>query len=297
MHEFFHLLWHSLLHTLIDTAKVVPFLFLTYLFMEFLEHKAGGAPERWLRGSGKIGPLVGGALGVLPQCGFSAAATSFYTGRMITTGTLIAVYLSTSDEMLPILISSGAPIPTILKLIGTKLAVGIGAGFAIDGITRLVWRGKKVEQEPGIEELCERENCDCGDRFVLSALKHTAYITIFLLLFTFVLNIGIELVGEENIKTVVLNRPVLGSILSAIVGLIPNCASSVVLTSLFVDGVLSSGALLSGLMVNAGVGLAILFRNNRPVKDSLRVVAILFGISVVCGILIDLTPLGAWIAM
>ncbi len=297
MHEFFHLLWHSLLHTLIDTAKVVPFLFLTYLLMEFLEHKAGGAPERWLRGSGKIGPLVGGALGVLPQCGFSAAATSFYTGRMITTGTLIAVYLSTSDEMLPILISSGAPIPTILKLIGTKLAVGIGAGFAIDGITRLVWRGKKVEQEPGIEELCERENCDCGDRFVLSALKHTAYITIFLLLFTFALNIGIELVGEENIKTVVLNRPVLGSILSAIVGLIPNCASSVVLTSLFVDGVLSSGALLSGLMVNAGVGLAILFRNNRPVKDSLRVVAILFGISVVCGILIDLTPLGAWIAM
>lgn len=297
MHEFFHLLWHSLLHTLIDTAKVVPFLFLTYLLMEFLEHKAGGAPERWLRGSGKIGPLVGGALGVLPQCGFSAAATSFYTGRMITTGTLIAVYLSTSDEMLPILISSGAPIPTILKLIGTKLAVGIGAGFAIDGITRLVWHGKKVEQEPGIEELCERENCDCGDRFVLSALKHTAYITIFLLLFTFALNIGIELVGEENIKTAVLNRPVLGSILSALVGLIPNCASSVVLTSLFVDGVLSSGALLSGLMVNAGVGLAILFRNNRPVKDSLRVVAILFGISVVCGILIDLTPLGAWIAM
>ena len=272
-------------------------MFLTYLLMEFLEHKAGGAPERWLRGSGKIGPLVGGALGVLPQCGFSAAATSFYTGRMITTGTLIAVYLSTSDEMLPILISSGAPIPTILKLIGTKLAVGIGAGFTIDGITRLVWRGKKVEQEPGIEELCERENCDCGDRFVLSALKHTAYITIFLLLFTFALNIGIELVGEENIKTVVLNRPVLGSILSAIVGLIPNCASSVVLTSLFVDGVLSSGALLSGLMVNAGVGLAILFRNNRPVKDSLRVVAILFGISVACGILIDLTPLGAWIAM
>ena len=297
MHEFFHLLWHSLLHTLIDTAKVVPFLFLTYLLMEFLEHKAGGAPERWLRGSGKIGPLVGGVLGVLPQCGFSAAATSFYTGRMITTGTLIAVYLSTSDEMLPILISSGAPIPTILKLIGTKLAVGIGAGFAIDGITRLVWRGKKVKQEPGIEELCERENCDCGDRFVLSALKHTAYITIFLLLFTFALNIGIELVGEENIKTVVLNRPVLGSILSALVGLIPNCASSVVLTSLFVDGVLSSGALLSGLMVNAGVGLAILFRNNRPVKDSLRVVAILFCISVVCGILIDLTPLGAWIAM
>ena len=297
MHDFWHLLGHSVLHTLEDTAKVVPFLFLTYLLMEFLEHKAGGAPERWLRTSGKIGPLVGGALGVLPQCGFSAAATGFYTGRMITTGTLIAVYLSTSDEMLPILISSGAPIPTVLKLLVTKLIIGIGAGFAIDGITRLIRKDKAEEQEPGIEELCERENCDCGDRFVLSALKHTVYITIFLLIFTFVLNLGIELIGEENIKSVVLNRPVLGSVLAALVGLIPNCASSVALTSLFVDGVLSSGALLSGLMVNAGIGLAILFRNNRPIKDSWRVVGILFGISVLCGILIDVTTLGAWIAI
>ena len=131
---------------------------------------------------------------------------------------------------------------------------------------------------------------------MLSALKHTAYITVFLLLFTFVLNLGIELIGEENIKNVVLNRPVLGSFLAALVGLIPNCASSVALTSLFVDGVLSSGALLSGLMVNAGVGLAILFRNNRPIKDSLRVVGILFGISVLCGILIDLTRLGLWLS-
>lgn len=295
MHEFFHILGHSAWHTLIDTAKIVPFLFLTYLLMEFLEHKAGGAPERWLRTSGKIGPLVGGALGVLPQCGFSAAATGFYTGRMITTGTLIAVYLSTSDEMLPILLSSGAPIPTVLKLLATKLVIGVAAGFAIDGITRLIVRATGKEQEPQIEELCERENCDCGDRFVLSALKHTAYITVFLLIFTFVLTLGIELVGEENIQSLVLNRPVLGSLLAGLVGLIPNCASSVALTSLFVDGVLSSGALLSGLMVNAGVGLAILFRNNRPVRDSLRVVAILFGISVICGIFIDLTPLGAWI--
>lgn len=296
MHNLLHLLGHSVLHTLEDTVKVVPFLFLTYLLMESLEHKANGAPERWLRGSGKIGPLVGGALGVLPQCGFSAAATGFYTGRMITTGTLIAVYLSTSDEMLPILISSGAPVPVMLKLVGTKLVIGIAAGFAIDGITRLVLRGKQ-EQEPQIEELCERENCDCGDRFVLSALKHTAYITVFLLIFTFALNVVIELVGEENIQALVLNRPVLGSLLAGLVGLIPNCASSVALTSLFVDGVLSSGALLSGLMVNAGVGIAILFRNNRPLRDSFRVVAILFCVSVLCGILIDLTPFGAWLSM
>lgn len=295
MHEFLHTAAHLLQHTVLDTVKLVPFLFLAYLLMEFLEHKAGGAAERWLRGSGKIGPLLGGALGVLPQCGFSAAATGFYGARIITTGTLIAVYLSTSDEMLPILISEGAPLPLILKLLGTKLFIGVAAGFCVDGVSYLIRKRRESDAEVQIEELCERENCECGDRFVLSALKHTLYITVFLLLFTLVMNIAIELIGEENLRLVVLDRPVLGSVLSALVGLIPNCASSVIITSLYLDGVLSSGAMLSGLLVNAGVGLAILFRNNRPLWDSFRIILILFGISVLSGILIDLTPIGGWL--
>lgn len=295
MHEFMHALSHSFLHTLQDTAKILPFLFLTYLLMEFLEHKAGGATERWLRGSGKVGPLLGGALGMLPQCGFSAAASGLYTGRIITTGTLIAVYLSTSDEMLPILVSSGAELPLILKLLGTKLVIGVVAGFCVDGVAHLVRRRTHREPQPQIEELCERENCDCGNRFVLSALKHTLYITLFLLIFTFAINLAIELIGEENIGALVLDRPVLGSILAALVGLIPNCASSIALTTLYMEGVISSGAMLSGLLVNAGVGLAILFRNNRPVRDSFRVVLILWCIAVVSGILIDITPVGAWL--
>jgi hypothetical protein len=295
MHDLLHVLEHAVIHTLTDTLKILPFLFLTYLLMEFLEHKAGGAPERWLRGSGKVGPLLGGLLGMLPQCGFSAAATGLYTGRIITVGTLIAVYLSTSDEMLPILISGGASVPLMLKLLGVKMLVGIVAGFAIDGVFRLFRRRSHEEQQPQIEELCEREKCECGDRFVLSALKHTGYITLFLLLFTFLMNGAVELIGEERISALVLNRPVLGSVLSAFVGLIPNCASSVVLTSLYMEGVLSSGAMLSGLMVNAGIGLAILFRNNRPVWDSFRVLLILWSVSVVCGILIDVTPLGVWL--
>ncbi|MBQ8310375.1 MAG: arsenic efflux protein [Clostridia bacterium] len=290
-----HALSHSFLHTLQDTAKILPFLFLTYLLMEFLEHKAGGATERWLRGSGKVGPLLGGALGMLPQCGFSAAASGLYTGRIITTGTLIAVYLSTSDEMLPILVSSGAELPLILKLLGTKLVIGVVAGFCVDGVAHLVRRRTHREPQPQIEELCERENCDCGNRFVLSALKHTLYITLFLLIFTFAINLAIELIGEENIGALVLDRPVLGSILAALVGLIPNCASSIALTTLYMEGVISSGAMLSGLLVNAGVGLAILFRNNRPVRDSFRVVLILWCIAVVSGILIDITPVGAWL--
>ena len=295
MSEFFHLAGHALLHALEETLKLLPFLFLTYLLMEFLEHKAGGAAERWLKGSGKIGPLLGGAMGVIPQCGFSTAASGLYTGRIITTGTLLAVYLSTSDEMLPILISGGASLPLILKLIGTKLVIGISAGFAVDLLANLLRPKNKQAPEPQIEELCEREHCDCHDHFALSALKHTLRIALFLYLFTFALHVAVELIGEEHIAALILDRPVVGSILSAAVGLIPNCASSILLTQLYLEGVLSVGAMLSGLLVNAGVGLALLFRNNRPVKDSFRILGILLLIGILCGIFIDLTPLSAFL--
>ena len=294
MPEILRLLGHALLHALEETLKLLPFLFLTYLLMEFLEHKAGGAAERWLKGSGKIGPLLGGAMGAVPQCGFSAAASGLYTGRIITTGTLLAVYLSTSDEMLPILLSDGAPLPLILKLIGTKLIIGIAAGFAVDLLAKLLRPKNKQAPEPQIEELCEREHCDCHDHFALSALKHTLRIALFLYLFTVVLHVAVELIGEEHIAALILDRPVVGSILSAMVGLIPNCASSILLTKLYWEGVLSVGAMLSGLLVNAGIGLALLFRNNRPVKDSFRILGILLLIGILCGVLIDLTPIAAF---
>ena len=274
-----------LLDTLIDTAKLIPFLFLAYLFMEFLEHKSGGAAERWLRRSGKIGPLVGAGLGILPQCGFSAAASGLYTGRIITTGTLVAVYLSTSDEMLPILISERAPIGLILKLLAAKFAIGLVAGFAVDLISRAF---KRKEEEPNIEEFCEREHCNCGDHFVVSALKHTGKIALFLLVFLLLFNTGIHFVGEEKIASLATSRPVLGCLFATLLGLVPNCAPSVLLTELYLGGALRVGALLSGLLVNAGVGLALLFRNNRPVKDSFRVLAILVGIALSVGMVVDL---------
>ena len=297
MHDLLHLAEHALVHSLWETLKLLPFLYLTYLLMELLEHKAGGAAERWLKGSGRIGPLLGGAMGALPQCGFSAAASGLYTGRIITTGTLLAVYLSTSDEMLPILISNGAPLPLILKLLGSKLIIGIAAGFAVDLIAGLLRPKNQKAPEPQIEELCEREHCDCHDHFALSALKHTLRISLFLLIFTMALHIAVELIGEDHIAALILNRPVIGSVLSALVGLIPNCASSVVLTELYLSGIVSVGALLSGLLVNAGVGLAILFRNNRPVWDSLRVLALLFAIGAAVGILVDLTPLASLLSV
>lgn len=283
-------------HSVLDTLKIVPFLFLTYLFMEFLEHKSGDAAARWLKRSGKIGPLVGGAMGIVPQCGFSAAASGLYAGRIITVGTLIAVYLSTSDEMLPILISEGAPVPFMLKLLAAKLIVGVLAGFSVDFVFRLVRRGKPSE-EPQIEEFCEREHCSCGEHFALSALRHTLQITGFILLVTFVLNLIIHGVGEDKLAALVLDRPVLGNLLAAVVGLIPNCASSVVLTELYLSGIVSVGAMLSGLLVNAGVGLALLFRNNRPVWDSLRILVLLFAIGASVGILVDLTPLASLLSV
>ena len=280
-----------ILETLLDTAKLLPFLYLTYLFMEYLEHRSGSVTERWLRKSGRVGPLVGGLLGAVPQCGFSSAASGLYAGRIITTGTLIAVYLSTSDEMLPILISEKAPIPTVLTVLACKIVIGMIAGLAIDRISALIGK-RKLDRETAhesIEELCERENCQCSDHFALSALKHTLHITGFILLIAFALNTAVHFVGEERIASIVLDRPVLGNLLAALVGLIPNCASSVILTKLYLESVISAGAMMSGLLVNSGIALTILFRNNRPVRDSLRILLFLFVIGLSCGILIDLT--------
>ncbi|MBQ9131427.1 MAG: arsenic efflux protein [Clostridia bacterium] len=297
MHEFFHSLLHALEHTALEALRLLPFLYLSYLLMEFLEHKSGDAAANWLRRSGRIGPLIGGALGVVPQCGFSAAATGLYTGRIVTVGTLLAVYLSTSDEMLPILISHGAPVGFTVRILAVKLVIGVAVGFAVDLLIGAFRKRRREESHPQIEELCEREHCRCGEHYALSALWHTLRVASFVVLFTFALNLTVELVGEERLATLVLNRPILSNLLAAVVGLIPNCASSVVLTELYLGGVVSVGAMLSGLLVNAGIGLALLFRNNRPVRDSVRILLILWCVGVVTGILVDITPLAAWLGI
>ncbi|MBE6601694.1 MAG: hypothetical protein E7637_04210 [Ruminococcaceae bacterium] len=284
---------HILLHTLEETARLIPFLFLTYLLMEFLEHKSGDVSAKWLRSSGKVGPLLGGLFGIVPQCGFSAAASSLYSGRIITVGTLLAVFLSTSDEMLPILISHEASVALILKLLLTKLVIGVGIGFAADAGIRAIRRNRKLtpREEPTIEDLCERENCRCGEHFAVSAFRHTVYITIFIFLFTLAINLTVHGVGEDKLAALLSSRPILGNLLAASMGLFPNCASSVVLTELYLSGMLPVGALLSGLLVNAGIGLAILFRNNRPLLNSLQILLFLWSIGVLFGIVIDLSPL------
>lgn len=282
-----------ILDTLLDTAKLLPFLFLTYLLMEFLEHRSGNATGRLLSRSGRVGPFIGGLLGIVPQCGFSAAAAGLYSGRVITLGTLLSVWLATSDEMLPILISQRVSGWFLLRLLAVKLTVGVVAGFAVDAVCSDF--RKQEDSGARIEDICEREHCHCGDHFALSALRHTLRIAGFLLAISFALNTLVFFIGEERIASLILDRPVLGNLLAAVVGLIPNCAASVILTELYLSGVISIGSMMSGLLVGAGVGLLVLFRNNRPVRDSVRVLVILFAIGLLCGILIDLTPLGTWI--
>ena len=272
--------------TLIDSIKLIPFLFITYLIMEYIEHKTKEKTKDAIKKSGKIGPLIGGILGIVPQCGFSVSATNLYSARVITLGTLIAVYLSTSDEMLPIFISEAVPITTILKILGIKLLIGVVAGFIIDFVIRLVNKGKQEEQK--IIDLCKKEHCHCENGIFKSALKHTVNIFIFILLFTFILNIIIALIGEETISGFLRNQPVFGPVIAGIIGLIPNCASSVLLTQMYLENVISAATMISGLLVGAGVGLAVLFKTNKGIKQNLKIISLLYVIGVVSGILIEL---------
>ena len=281
------------LDALIDTLKIIPFLFLTYLLMEFIEHKASGRTVALLEKSGKAGPAIGGLLGVLPQCAFSAVAANLYTGRVISLGTLIAVFLSTSDEMLPIMITSGASWQSIAIILGYKLTVGIVVGFLIDIVLHLLRRDKK---EIDIDEICDNDNCHCERGLLFSALHHTLTISAFILAVTLVINGLVFFVGEEALGSVMSRIPVLSHLIAAIIGLIPGCATSVALTTLGLEGIISGGTMMAGLFSGAGVGVLILVRLNRRLKDNLVIMGLLVGIGFVFGLLFDLFNFTEFIA-
>ncbi len=274
-----------LLDASIDSIKLIPFLFVTYLIMEYIEHKTKDKTKQAIKKSGKYGPLIGSILGVFPQCGFSVSATNLYAARVITLGTLIAVYLSTSDEMLPIFLSEAVPITTILTILGIKLVVGMIAGFCVDFVMRLRY---KDEEEEKIIDLCEKEHCHCEHGIVKSSFKHTLNIFLFILVVTIIINIAIHFIGEEQISGYLQNQPILGPVIAGVIGLIPNCAASVILTQMYLQNVISVATLISGLLVGAGVGLAVLFKMNKGIKQNFKIVTLLYGIGVIAGIVIEL---------
>ena len=289
--EIFLEILHVLGHSALDTLKLIPFLFLTYLLMEFLEHRAGGKLETALRRAGRFGPVAGGILGAVPQCGFSAAISGLYAGRVVTPGALVAVFLATSDEMIPVAVAGAASPLFILKVLGFKVGIGIAVGLLTDLIVHALRRGDKAEE---IESLCEEAHCGCEKGIWRSAIHHTLQVGLFLFLITVVLTGLIETLGEESIADWFVRFPVLGPVVAAVVGLIPNCASSVVITQLYLDGVLSGGCLMAGLLSGAGVGLLVLFRvNHRHFKENLLLLATVFAVGALTGVLFDLTGLSA----
>ena len=273
-----------IIDTIVDALKLVPFLFVTYLIMEYVEHKTSNKLKNTIKKSGKFGPLIGGLLGTVPQCGFSVVATNLYATRIINLGTLIAVYLATSDEMIPIMLSDGTPVSTIIKILGIKLVIAIIAGFIVDVIINF----RKKDEEERIEDLCEKDHCDCEHGIVKSALKHTINILGFILIITFVINLIIHFIGENNIATFVQSNKMLAPIIAGIIGLVPNCASSVILTQLYVQNVIPVATMISGLLAGAGVGLAVLFKINKGIKENIKIAGILLTIGVVSGMILQL---------
>lgn len=285
MDTFIDIAWPVLEDSLLDTLYIIPFLFITYLAMEWLEHKTGGKAEAAIQRAGAAGPFIGAIVGVVPQCGFSAAAATLWAGRVITLGTLFAVFLSTSDEMLPIFIAEQVPLEVILKIIGAKIIIGMIMGFLVDAGLRIA---RRIDMPLHIHDLCEQEHCHCHDGeggILKSAVKHTLQVTLFIFIITIVLNGMLAIVGEDVLADFLSANPALSVFGSALVGLVPNCAASIVIAQLYVEGVLGSGAMLAGLLVSAGVGLLVLMRTNRHPKENIAIIVGLYAMGVIWGLI------------
>lgn len=280
-------IWHIVKHTVLDSLKMLPFLFGAYLLIEFLEHRASDKLQHTLSKSGKHGIVVGAVLGCVPQCGFSVAAANLYAGRVITLGTLLAVFLSTSDEAIPVLLSSPGQAGVILKLILVKIAIALIAGFAVDFVLKLRHSKDSTPEIHDHNVLCT--HCHCEREGILkSALKHTVSIFLFLLAVSLILNGLIEWIGEERIASVLLTDSIFQPFLAGLIGLIPNCAASVMLVQLYLAGSLSFGAVVAGLCTGAGIGLVVLFRANRGWKKNVGILLLLYLIGSVAGFLVGL---------
>ena len=275
---------HILLDTLFESLNLLPFLLITFLIIEFIEHKASKKSIQMLTKTKKYGPIIGGILGATPQCGLGVMATNLYATNIITIGTLIAIYLSTSDEMLPVLISEGMPFSKILIILLIKIVIGIACGFIID----FIFRKKNKHTKIDVQELCENEHCHCENSIIKSSLIHTLKTFSFIFLVSFVLHIFIHEIGEDKISNLLLNGNIFTPFLSSIIGLIPNCAGSVVITELYVNNVISFGSMLAGLLTGSGISILILFKVNNDLKDNMMILGTIYIIGVIVGILFNL---------
>ena len=276
-----------IIDTLIDSIKILPFLFVSYLIIEFIEHKSSKKIEKVLSTSGKYSKVAGSLLGIIPQCGFSAVAANLFSSRVITMGTLVAVFLATSDEAIPIILTYPQKSKDLILILIIKFVIAVVFGTLVDLIF------KKAHTHITSEEVHEHahdmcKNCDCEHGILKSSLYHTLNIFIFLVLISLGINIIIELIGINTFEKFILSGSILQPFITSIIGLIPNCASSVLLSKLFASGSISLGAVISGLSTGAGVGSIILFKSNKNIKENLQILGILYVVGVICGISIDI---------
>ena len=272
-----------IMDALIDSIKLLPYLFVTFVVLELMEHKMSHKSEEVLKNNKKYGPILGGILGALPQCGFSVVASNLFSGRVITIGTLVAVYLSTSDEMLPIMISNKTDINVLLGIILFKIIIGIIVGIIVDLII------KSNDKEKHIHEMCVEEHCSCDDHgILLSSIIHTLKIGFFILIANLLINLIIFKVGEDNLSNLMINKNIFTYFIASLVGLIPNCASSVIITELYLSKIITLGTLMSGLLTGSGLGILLLFKTNKKLKENISILSIVYFTGVIIGILVDL---------
>lgn len=273
-----------ILDTLIDSLKLLPFLFIAFLIIELIEHKLNKQTKELVSKSGKVGPLIGSLLGLFPQCGFSVMATNLYVTRIITLGTLISIYLATSDEMLPIMLSQKIAFIEIVKLLGIKFICGIIWGFIIDLLLN-----KKSKKENINYEICNEDHCNCHEEGVIkSTLIHTFKTLLFIMLVSFLLNILLHFIGEDSLSKLFLKNSIFGPFISSLIGLIPNCGSSIVITELYLNGAISLGSAMAGLLTGSGVAILVLFKENKDIKENVTILSLLYGLGVISGIIIEL---------
>ena len=267
-----------------ETLLLLPFLLATYLVLETVEAKAGSALERFLERARSVGPAAGALAGAIPQCGVSAAAASFYAGGVITVGTLVAVFLSTSDELVPVLISERVPVGLVVKIVGLKVVFALGMGFVVDGVLKAV---RHVRRDVSVGELCAHSRCGCGSHrgILIPALIHTLEIFVFIVVISGAIELSMHFFGEDSLNALRLNRPFFGELAAGALGLIPNCAISVAGAKLYLSGAMSSGALMASSFTGSGLGLLVLFRTNRNLKENLAILGVVYGFGVVFGYL------------
>ncbi len=274
---------HILEHSFFESFNLFPFLFLAYLFLEYLEHKSQEKIVNTIQKTSKFGPLLGGFLGLFPHCGFSAIASSFYATRVITLGTLFAVYIATSDEMIPIFLSEGISGNVIFSILFIKFIFAIIFGFLID----LIFHSRKKKNFQ-IKEFCSCSNCNCQDGIFLSSLRHTVVIWSWIFVFNFIFTLIMDLFGTDYMTSLLSDSFIGTKFIVALFGLIPNCASSVVLSKLYITGVLSFSSFVCGSLVGSGLGLIVLFKMNKSMKENFAILFLLYFIAIISGFILQL---------